>query len=125
MNLKQFLKLLDQSPDDIQFADSSELIERLYRFTATPFINGPLNNSVDENQGSCKIFAFAIDQNLDQQQTLLCFGEHYRAVLKDPDGSEHGNIRQFMKTGWDALSFDDNPVTARQFSASIIGFGKS
>ena len=123
MNLKQFMNMLNQSPENIQFADSIALIESLYSFTPTAFINGSLENSADENQGSCKVFAFGIHQKLDDKQTLLCFGEHYRSVQKDPDGSEHGNIRQFMKTGWDALSFDDNPLTPKQFSSTNIGFG--
>ena len=28
-------------------------------------------------------------------------------VLKSPDGTDHGNIRNFMKTGWDGVSFPD------------------
>ena len=122
MNLKQLMTLLEQSPDNIQFDDCIGLIDTLYQFKPTGFENGPLMNRDDENQGSCKIFAFGINQDLDKQQTLLCFGEHYRAVLADPDGQAHANIRQFMKTGWEALSFDDNPLTAKPISTTSIGF---
>ena len=44
--------------------------------------------------------------NLEQAQTLLCFAGHYRSVLATPDGDDHGNIRNFIKTGWAGVSFD-------------------
>ena len=42
---------------------------------------------------------------LSAEETLRLFGGYYQAVLNDPDGTSHTNIRQFMKTGWDGLKF--------------------
>ena len=40
--------------------------------------------------------------------TLELFGRFYRDdVLGKPDGDDHGNIRNFMKSGWDGVSFPD------------------
>jgi hypothetical protein len=37
---------------------------------------------------------------------LSCFGAYYQEdVLGDPDGTNHQNIRNFMKTGWDGIAF--------------------
>ena len=45
--------------------------------------------------------------NLSQEQTLTLFGEFYREdVLKNPDGTDHQNIRNFIEFGWDGISFD-------------------
>lgn len=38
--------------------------------------------------------------HLDEDSTLACFGSYYRDdVLKFPDGTDHGNIRRFMRDG--------------------------
>jgi len=42
-----------------------------------------------------------------KQEVLLSFGEHYRQVCGDPTGTSHGNIRAFMKHGWDGVHFPD------------------
>ncbi len=44
---------------------------------------------------------------LNIEQTLNCFGKYYRNdVLQHPEGSDHQNIRTFMKYGWEQLVFD-------------------
>jgi|GEM_PF-3978162 len=38
--------------------------------------------------------------HLDEDSTLACFGSYYRDDgLKFPDGTDHGNIRRFMRDG--------------------------
>jgi LL-diaminopimelate aminotransferase len=38
---------------------------------------------------------------------LELFCEHYKAVLSDPNGENHPNIRAFMKSGWPGIDFTD------------------
>ena len=45
-------------------------------------------------------------QNLSEAETLACFGAYYyEDVLQNPNGTDHQNIRNFMKTGWDGIAF--------------------
>jgi hypothetical protein len=34
-------------------------------------------------------------------------------VLKNPDGTDHQNIRNFMKHGWDGVRFEGEPLKPR------------
>jgi hypothetical protein len=47
-----------------------------------------------------KFLAFAELNNLSAAETLNCFGAYYHEeVLANPEGTNHQNIRNFMKTG--------------------------
>ena len=114
MNLDIFLHKLNTAPESIEFTDTMAVVENSYDFSATAFRNGALHNAAGENSGSCKLFAFAKKQNLDQQQTLACFGAYYRNdVLQHPDGEDHQNIRNFMQTGWEGISFAGEALVLR------------
>ncbi|WP_263322480.1 HopJ type III effector protein [Endozoicomonas sp. Mp262] len=64
-------------------------------------------NEAGTNEGSCKIFAFGKIHNLTQEETLACFGRFYREdVINDHHGQGHGNIRAFIVSGWDGITFD-------------------
>lgn len=105
MELNTFLQQLDDG--NVTFNETIALIESRYAYTPTRFSNGGLVSEAGQNSGSCKIFSFARLQGLTEQQTLNCFGAYYRDdVLKNPDGTDHQNIRNFMKTGWAGVSFD-------------------
>lgn len=111
MNLNDFLKKLNDTPDNIAFSDTMAVIEELYEFTPAAFKNGELMNEQGQNSGSCKLFAFAQLQDLSPQQTLACFGNYYRDdVLLHPDATDHQNIRNFMKTGWGGIKFAATPL---------------
>ncbi|MFT6123243.1 MAG: hypothetical protein ACJAWS_002333 [Oleiphilaceae bacterium] len=111
MTLQDFLNTLAQSPDTIDFNDTMSVIDTHYTFTPCGFRNGQEQNDSGQNSGSCKLFAFATLQTLDQQQTLNCFGQYYRNdVMSKPEGTDHQNIRNFMKTGWDEISFEGTPL---------------
>lgn len=97
------------------FADTLAFIERHYAYQPQPFDNGPLHNTAGENQGSCKILGLALLEGLNAEQALLCFGEHYRNVLASPDGSDHANIRQLIKTDLKQVSFETLPLTRKAF----------
>jgi hypothetical protein len=115
MELKDLLQHLSDAPDSsITFNDTITLIDALYEFTPTAFSNGSLHNEAGENNGSCKLFSFAQRHGLSQQQTLHCFGSYYRDdVLNHPEGTDHQNIRNFIKTGWDGIKFSGNALTPK------------
>ncbi len=111
MTLDTFLSHLRKTPHAIGFDDTMALIDSLYDFTPTAFRNGEQDNAAGENNGSCKIFAFAQLNGLTEMETLTCFGRYYREdVLGDPDGHSHANIRNFMRHGWAGIDFEGTPL---------------
>ncbi|SDT91884.1 HopJ type III effector protein [Halopseudomonas salegens] len=92
------------------FADTLSFIEQHYAFTPSAFDNGPLHNTAEQNQGSCKVLALALDLELSNQQALQCFAEHYQSVLADPHGNKHGNIRALMQHGLSQVRFTHSPL---------------
>jgi hypothetical protein len=114
MNITSFLEKLKESPDAITFPETMAVIEENYNFTPTAFYNGAQHNLADENSGSCKLFAFAQLQNMSQEETLACFGTYYfEEVLGDPEGDNHQNIRNFIKTGWHGIQFDGEALSLK------------
>ena len=114
MNINSFLEKLNKTPESIDFADTIAVIEENYVFEPTAFENGVLHNAAGENSGSCKLFAFAELHNLSEAATLSCFGAYYYDdVLKNPEGINHQNIRNFMKTGWDEIAFYGSPLVSK------------
>lgn len=100
------------------FEDSLALIDRHFDYAPAAFNNGPLSNAAGENEGACRIFALAETMGLSEQEALTCFGRHYRAVIDDPAGDSHGNIRQFISTGWSGIHFYDRPLRLGQHDQS-------
>ena len=114
MTLNEFLERLDTQPESIEFEQTMQVIEDSYDFQPTVFTNGPNLNEKGTNEGSCKIFAFAELNELNSNQTLNCVGRYDREdVLQHPGNNDHGNIRQFMKTGLDAIQFE-NPALIKK-----------
>jgi len=101
------LNQLENSLETIQFKDVIAYIDENYDFTPTQFRNGQMINEAGQNNGSCKVFSFAKLNDLTKEQVLFLFGEFYRDdVLKNPEGTDHQNIRNFMEFGWDGISFE-------------------
>jgi hypothetical protein len=114
MTVVDFINRLNDTPSAVEFADVIAVIEEYYAFEPTAFQNGNLQNQAGENSGSCKIFSFAKLHGLSEEQTLACFGHYYRDdVLGNPAGSDHGNIRNFMQTGWQGIEFSGQALTAK------------
>ena len=114
MNIELFKNKLKEFPNQIEFTETMNVVERYYEFTPTAFKNGVLNNTLDENLGSCKLFAFAKEQGFTKEETLACFGEFYfEDVINNPNGDGHQNIRNFMNTGFEGLLFDGEPLTKK------------
>ena len=111
MTLDTFIQKLKTNPKTIGFSETMAVIDSNYAFTPTAFKNGTLENAEGQNSGSCKLFAFAKEQNLNKDEALACFGSYYYDdVLKDAEGTGHQNIRNFMKSGFDGLSFSQDPL---------------
>lgn len=98
---------IKNSPETIQFKEVIDYIDEHYNFTPTRFTNGKTVNEADQNNGSCKVFSFGKLNNLTEDEVLSLFGDFYRKdVLKNPEGTDHQNIRNFMESGWAGISFD-------------------
>ena len=109
--MEKFIEKLKFSPENILFEDTITIIDQYYFFEPTMFKNGDVINKINENNGSCKLLAFANLNQFSVQETLDCFGQYYRDdVSKNPDGNNHQNIRNFMRSGWDAVSFGHQPL---------------
>lgn len=112
MTPAQLIEKLNQS--SVEFNDVMAVIDTHYKFTPTRFVNGEQINDENTNNGSCKVFSFGQLNKLSEQATLNAFGKFYtEEVLQDPEGESHGNIRNFMKSGWSGVSFDQFPLTAK------------
>ena len=108
------LQQLKNSPESIDFKEVITFIDENYNFTPTKFINGNTINEADQNNGSCKIFSFAKLNNFSKEETLALFGDFYRNdVLKNQEGNDHQNIRNFIQFGWNEISFDGGALTKK------------
>lgn len=113
MQVNEFINKLNTQPQNISFDDTMQVIDANYHFTPTAFRNGETQNAADQNNGSCKVFAFAQLNNLTEELTLQCFGDYYRKdVLQNPQADDHQNIRNFIKSGWNGITFDGSPLSA-------------
>ena len=113
MNTAQCLKII-RSESEISFSDFIELIDNEYCFSNIAFENGNILNSINENQGSAKVFCFGRMHSLSKQETLKCFGEHYKSVLESPeDTKSHLNIRSFIENSWKGLLIDYDALTIK------------
>ncbi|WP_158996346.1 HopJ type III effector protein [Mucilaginibacter sp. L196] len=90
----------------LAFNQVIEFIETYYQHQPTAFKNGEVYNEATQNQGSAKVFAFAQINDLNVEDTLYLFAEHYQSVLDNPNGIDHQNIRQFMAHGWPGIAFE-------------------
>ena len=113
MSISEFIDKLKLDVKSISFQDTIAVIDENYFFTPTVFSNGNQLNKAGENNGSCKIFAFAKLNQLNKLQTLACFGSYYfEDVLQNPEGTDHQNIRNFMEYGWEGIRFEKEALSA-------------
>ncbi len=117
MNLNIFLQKIHHL-HAINFDETMAVIAEHYHYQPTAFSNGigadKLTSAAGTNEGSCKIFAFAQLHRLTPEQTLNLFGGYYHLdVLQNPSGTDHQNIRLFIKYGWDGICFQNCALTAK------------
>lgn len=111
MTPEQLIEQLNAAPQDVTFEQVMAVIDAHYDYTPSRFVNGKgdrqVVNQAGENEGSCKLLFFAMIHELNEAHTLACFGKYYREdVLRNLAGSDHPNIRSFMRHGWDEVEFD-------------------
>ncbi|GAA3518792.1 HopJ type III effector protein [Aquimarina addita] len=114
MTINNFIEKLKITPSEIAFQDTMQVIESYYNFKPTKFSNGDCINEEGQNSGSCKLFSFAKLHQLTKEETLSCFGTYYTDVLASPEGKDHQNIRNFMRVGWEGVSFDQDALIKKQ-----------
>ncbi len=116
MTLNAFLETIKNNKP-ILFKQTMAIIDDEYHYHPSEFSNGlgddKAINPAGTNEGSCKIFSFAKIHHLNQQQTLKLFGEYYQDVLTRPEDSDHTNIRNFIKYGWDGIFFQAEVLTKK------------
>lgn len=112
VTLADFINQLDSNAEQVSFEQVMQVIGENYNYLPATFSNGDLLNEAGTNEGSCKIFYFAKLNGLTEQQTLTCFGRFYREdVINNPQGNDHGNIRNFMQSGWSKVEFNSVALT--------------
>ena len=112
--LSDFLQKLNQNPNSIHFQEVITFIDENYNFTPTAFQNGNTFNEVNQNNGSCKVFSFALLNQLTTAQTLALFGDYYfKDVLENTNGTDHQNIRNFMNYGWEGMEFKGEALVGK------------
>jgi len=117
MTLNLFLQQV-KSGNAIDFKQTMAIIDDHYHYQPVRFNNGLNENQfINEagcNEGSCKIFAFALLHQLSLEQTLNLFGDFYRQdVLNNPNGEGHQNIRNFIRDGWEGIYFNHPALTEK------------
>ncbi|AWV97353.1 HopJ type III effector protein [Arcticibacterium luteifluviistationis] len=108
------IEKIKSKPESVQFKEVIDFIDTNYTFTPAAFKNGETQNEAGQNNGSCKVFAFGLLNQLSKDETLACFGEYYRKdVLGNPEATDHQNIRNFMKSGWEGVKFEVESLKAK------------
>lgn len=110
-DLKDFRARLRR--DEHTFAETLAFIAAHYDYQPSAFRNGEVENAAGQNEGSCKTLGLATLEGFSVEEALLAFGEHYRAVLAHPDGTDHGNIRALMASGLAGVRFERQPLTRK------------
>lgn len=115
--IEAFLARIRQN-EPVTFQETMAVIEQYYHYSPARFVNGEgddcLVNEPGMNEGSCRLFSFASLNCLTASETLALFGDYYRHdVLGNPEGSDHRNIRNFMKYGWAGIRFESEALAKR------------
>ena len=118
MNLNELIQQIKNKPNTVDFDQVMAVIDACYAYTESAFSNGigddRVENSAGENAGSCRIFSFAQVNGLNESETLVRFGKYFREdVVAHPDGTDHANIRTFMRHGWQGIRFDQPVLVAK------------
>ena len=122
----ELLGLLGRAPEQIQFKLVMDAVEELYDVREVNFSVGDVVSEPGQNMGSAKILSFATYSKLEKGTTLQLFGDYYRKdVLENPDGTDHANIRAFIKGGWDCVKFPDGLAVTPKNLGDYVSYGPS
>lgn len=103
-----------KSGAQVTFKETIALIDEYFVYFEVPFSCGDLKSKPNENTGSAKIFSFALLTQMDEKATLGLFGEIARDL--SPSGTDHANIRNFIKSGWRGVTFPTGLAIASKLS---------
>lgn len=106
-SVKAYTERLGAPGAEVMFEDTMAVIDEHYHYKPAAFTNGDQSSAAGVNAGSSKIFSLGQLLSLSEPETLTAFGQHYRDVLSEPSGSSHANIRAFMRSGWEGVSFPE------------------
>lgn len=117
MKTEEFLEKVKKGTR-VSFKETMAMVEENFIYTPVQFFNGrgdaTVMNAPGTNEGSCKIFALGKRFALSKEETLSLFGELYwRDVVEKPDGTDHANIRTFLRDGWEGIRFEADPLKPR------------
>lgn len=105
----------------LPFSSSIFNIHNEYKYTPKPFEIEYIRSEGKGTEGSAKILAYAQINNLNTEQTLFLFGEHYQNVLDTPNGDNHKNIRALIKYGIAKVTFPEGyPIEKRNKSLESV-----
>jgi len=105
----EFIAGMSSTPPE--FEAVMTMLDSAYTVVDASFKVGDVQNAAGENMGSAKILSFAKVAGLSAEDALSLFGTYYREdVLGNPDGTDHANIRSFVKVGWDGVTFPYGPA---------------
>lgn len=113
---QELIRLIAQAKENhVSFQEVTDTLRRHWEFTPVAFVTGEgtarrTENAAGTNMASCLLLAAARRLGLDVPTTLALYAEHYRAVLADPSGSAHANIRALMDGGWGGVRFAAEPL---------------
>ena len=105
---------VEMDSDALLFEEVMELIDTHYESQLLEFKNGDIVNKQGENEGSAKLLSYAALSNMDKETTLKLWGQYYKEVVNDPNGTSHANIRNFMKYGWEGVPFENGIALTRK-----------
>lgn len=115
MSLQDFVDRIYADVAQIQFDEAIEAIDANFEFTPVAFKCGDQHNEAGTNIGSCKILSFSHAMNLPESVAVHLFGDYFRRdVAENRDGSDHPNIREFMRLGWRGVQFEKPALKPRQ-----------
>ncbi len=125
MTLDEFKQCVIEQPESVTFNLTMSVIAEHFDYQPMAFSNGllprPIVNPPGVNEGSCKVFALAHFLDLNEDQTLNCFGDYYRQdVLDAPQGIDHKNIRTFMRDGWMGVEFEGEALALKETLKGLL-----
>jgi len=112
--------LLSEEVDTMPFSDIMKTLDLHFTFRPTAFSVGDTKSTENQNQKSLRVLSFAQLLKLSKEQTLKLWGEHYKQVLQEPEGSSHGNIRAFLKGGFECVNAPQDVITASTPAAKML-----
>jgi HopJ type III effector protein. len=92
------------------FSDTLAFIASAYDYQPSRFVKRHPGKCRRRERRLLQDARHGLLEGFSTEEALLAFGEHYQAVLANPNGSDHRNIRALMETGLPGVRFDSQPL---------------